>query len=197
MKVSLVAVCLLASVGLAEAATNPAAANLCVAPNNGQGTANMPAIECEYRSPAAQARYHRLKNVYTGADLLRLKTQHRGFTDITTHSGGTLDGEVENFNSHAQIEVVGVGPLEGFHRVLTVALAVETHTAPRTLGDPVQAFATQMYRLEGAIAGDEDFELLEITAGEDFGLPSPGHTTLTYQEDTDSYVVDSFFDVNY
>ncbi|MCP4657499.1 MAG: hypothetical protein GY856_19005, partial [bacterium] len=41
------------------------------------------------------------------------------------------------------------------------------------------------------------FELLEITAGEDFGLPSPGHTTLTYQEDTDSYVVDSFFDVNY
>ncbi len=36
-----------------------------------------------------------------------------------------------------------------------------------------------MYRLQGELVGDPDFCTLNITAGTDYGLPSPGQTTLT------------------
>ena len=44
--------------------------------------------------------------------------------------------------------------------------------------------------------GDPDFDLLRITAGTDYGLPSPGHTTLRQVPGGD-WAVDSFFDVTY
>ena len=44
--------------------------------------------------------------------------------------------------------------------------------------------------------GDPDFDLLRITAGNGFGLPSPGHTTLT-QQPGGNWNVDSFFDITY
>src|SRR2546425_11935512 len=54
-----------------------------------------------------------------------------------------------------------------------------------------------MFRLQGQLpAGDPDFDLLIIRAGNDFGLPSPGHTTLTKQAGGD-WAVDSFFDITY
>ncbi|MCP3980165.1 MAG: hypothetical protein GY716_12740, partial [bacterium] len=52
------------------------------------------------------------------------------------------------------------------------------------------------FRLQGELFGDPDFDLLRITAGTDFGLPSPGHTTLT-QVPGGSFNVDSFFDITY
>src|SRR6185436_11446884 len=54
-----------------------------------------------------------------------------------------------------------------------------------------------MYKLQGQLpAGDPDFDLLRITAGTGFGLPSPGHTTLT-QRPGGTWSVDSFFDITY
>jgi hypothetical protein len=50
--------------------------------------------------------------------------------------------------------------------------------------------------LFGQITGDPDFDLLRVVAGTDFGLPSPGHTTLT-QLGGGSWAVDSFFDITY
>jgi hypothetical protein len=50
--------------------------------------------------------------------------------------------------------------------------------------------------MQGQITGDPDFDLLRITAGTGFGMPSPGHTTLTVQANSD-YAVDSFFDITY
>src|SRR6185436_526698 len=44
--------------------------------------------------------------------------------------------------------------------------------------------------------GDPDFDLLRVTAGNDFGMPSPGHTTLT-QLPGGNWDVDSFFDITY
>jgi hypothetical protein len=44
--------------------------------------------------------------------------------------------------------------------------------------------------------GDPDFDLLRITAGSSFGMPSPGHTTLT-QLPGSNWSVDSFFDITY
>jgi hypothetical protein len=54
-----------------------------------------------------------------------------------------------------------------------------------------------MYRIQGQFPpGDPDFDLLRITAGTSFGLPSPGHTTLTHTPDG-NWSVDSFFDITY
>jgi hypothetical protein len=60
----------------------------------------------------------------------------------------------------------------------------------------VQGFDTDLFRMTGQITGDPDFDLLRITAGTDFGLPSPGHTTLTRLASGD-WAVDSFFDITY
>jgi hypothetical protein len=72
----------------------------------------------------------------------------------------------------------------------------ETHTAPRNASDPLQSFDTELHALQGQIVADTDFDLLRITAGTDFGLVSPGHTTLTKLGSGD-FNVDSFFDVIY
>src|SRR6185436_3755703 len=64
-------------------------------------------------------------------------------------------------------------------------------------GNPVQSFPTEMFRLFGQLPpGDPDFDLLRITAGNDFGMPSPGHTTLRHQGGN-QWAVDSFFDITY
>jgi hypothetical protein len=72
----------------------------------------------------------------------------------------------------------------------------ETHVAPRVIGKHMQSFDTDMYALQTQITGDPDFDLLRITAGTGFGMPSPGHTTLTRRASGD-WNVDSFFDITY
>src|SRR5439155_25477940 len=68
---------------------------------------------------------------------------------------------------------------------------------PRLLGSSVQSFDTDMYGLQGQLPpGDPDFDLLRITGGSGFGMPSPGHTTLTRQS-SGNWNVDSFFDITY
>jgi hypothetical protein len=91
----------------------------------------------------------------------------------------------------------GTGVLAGWDRTLQIPISFETHVAPRTPGAPVQSFATDMFKLQGQLPpGDPDFDLLRITAGDGFGLPSPGHTTLTQQPGS-MWSVDSFFDITY
>lgn len=66
-------------------------------------------------------------------------------------------------------------------------------TTSRSLGDP----DFDLLRLRAKLPqGDPDFDLLRITAGSTFGLPSPGHSTLTRQNDG-TWAVDSFFDITY
>jgi hypothetical protein len=53
-----------------------------------------------------------------------------------------------------------------------------------------------MFYLQGQLPpGDPDFDLLRITGGTGFGMPSPGHTTLT--STSTGWAVDSFFDITY
>ena len=55
-----------------------------------------------------------------------------------------------------------------------------------------------MQAIQGQIpAGDPDFDLLRVTAGTSFGMPSPGHTTLTRLPASGNWNVDSFFDITY
>jgi len=68
----------------------------------------------------------------------------------------------------------------------------ETHKAPRTPGAPIQSFDTNMFRVFAQLPpGDADFDLRRITAGTDFGMSSPGHTTRT-QWPGGTWAVDSF-----
>jgi hypothetical protein len=91
---------------------------------------------------------------------------------------------------------VGTGDLAGFSRNLNLPASVETHSAPRTPGDPVQHFETQMWDLSVTLMGDPDFSSLSITAGSGSMLPSLGMTTLTLQPDG-TFLADSFFDIHY
>jgi hypothetical protein len=110
--------------------------------------------------------------------------------------GGSLGGNIDCFDSVAELDISGTGALGSFQRNIFVPLNVEVHTGPRTPGDPVQDFDSDMIRLDGQLFGDPDFDTLQIRGGSQFGLPSPGHTTLT-DLGGGQFQVDSFFDVSY
>ena len=107
-----------------------------------------------------------------------------------------MGGGIDTFDGYFYWQAIGTGDLEGFDRNLAVPVEAIAHTAPRTPGDPVQQFGTEMHRLHGELFGDPDFCVLRISAGGDFGLPSPGEATLT-QLPTGDFAVDSFFDITY
>lgn len=93
--------------------------------------------------------------------------------------------------------IEGTGALPDYRRSLSIPLTVETHTAPRTPGDPEQSFAAEIVNLQGSLPpGDPDFALLTITAGSDNGLTSLGSVSLADQGDG-TFLVDSFFDLSY
>lgn len=119
-----------------------------------------------------------------------------GPTNVTRSAGGTLGGEVQIFTEILQLNLVGDNWLTGYNRTVFMTVQCETHTAPRNPLAPLQSFDTVLYLMQGQLPpGDPDFDLLRITAGSGFGLPSPGHTTLTQQGA--NWAVDSFFDITY
>jgi hypothetical protein len=179
----------------------------CVLPDNGTGTVTLPNPDCPYLSPT---------DTHLAVDGLPPGTQiifgaiHERFTcesapvDSCLGPGGPLGGEIEeNIDSNLHMEVSGTGELATFHRSIDVPVQFTAATGPRTLGDPVQTFANEMVQLQGGITGDPDFDVLQVTAGNAFGLPSPGQTTLTRLSPpgadggTVEYNVDSFFDITY
>ncbi len=105
-------------------------------------------------------------------------------------------GETQNYLATTTLQLEGDGTLSGLNRTILIPLMIETHTGPRTPGAPVEDFSTELIKLEGQISGDPDFDLLRVTAGSDFGMPSPGHTTLTLHPDGD-WNLDTFYDVYY
>jgi len=167
---------------------------LCVLPDNGTGTVDLPPAGCGYLSPAD---VHQIINGLPPGTTIRVGAEHREFFNITTTPGGSLGGEVEQFESFLQLNLSGTGSLAGYTRKLSVQAQCETHTAPRSPGKSVQSFDTDMFRIQGQLPpGDPDFDLLRITAGTGFGLPSPGHTTLT-RLPGGNWNLDSFFDITY
>jgi hypothetical protein len=166
----------------------------CTVADNGTGTVSLPPAGCGYVSPDD---LHRMIAGLPPGTTIEIGAEHSRFFNTTEFPGGTLGGFVEQFQSELHLELNGTGELDGLHRTLLMPAACETHTAPRTPGDPVQSFDTDMFRIQGQLPpGDPDFDLLRITAGTAFGMPSPGHTTLTQLPGGD-WSVDSFFDVFY
>ncbi|HEY3175972.1 MAG TPA: hypothetical protein VGK94_09480 [Candidatus Polarisedimenticolia bacterium] len=165
----------------------------CVVPDAG-GTVALPPQGCGYVSPAD---LHEIINGLPAGTTIQIGAQHERFFNTTTTPGGSLGGEIEQFSSSLTLQLNGTGGMSGYMRNVTLPVQSETHVGPRTPGDPVQSFDTSMFRLQGQLPpGDPDFDLLRVTAGNFFGMPSPGHTTLT-QLPGGNWAVDSFFDITY
>lgn len=190
-----------------------AAADPCAVSDNGSGTVTLPPIGCEYLSPSE---VHEIINGLPSGTTIEFDVAHKDFIcgrgqsyyagtcsvlippGACETNGGTLGGMVDCFDSTAEIHVTGTGTLAGFERTLLVPLAVEVHTAPRTPGDVVQSFDADLFNMQGEITGDPDFDLLQIVAGDNQGLPSPGHTKLMRLGAPGSdFSVASHFDVGY
>ena len=170
-----------------------AAATACVVPNVG-GTVTLPPTGCGYISPDT---LHVIINGLPPGTKILIGVEHQEFFNVISGPGGSLGGEREEFGSFLQMSMTGTGSLSGFHRTANMQAQCETHVAPRTPGDPVQSFDTDMYKIQGQLPpGDPDFDLLRSPRGQDFGMPSPGHTTLTLRPDG-QFNVDSFFDITY
>ncbi|MCD4682363.1 MAG: hypothetical protein K8R86_03685, partial [Bacteroidales bacterium] len=179
----------------------------CVVPDNGTGTVTLPPIGCEYYSPdevfmiidgLPPGTTIELDGLYSdficcdGSCPCSLPIPP-GECEIP---GGSLGGDGHCFIGSMVFQVTGTGDLTGFNRTLFVDIFSEIHTGPRNPGDPVQTFPADYYRFQGQLFGDPDFCTFNIIAGTDFGLPSPGGTTLT-QLPSGDFAVDSFFDITY
>jgi len=176
-------------------AAPPTPMDACLVANTG-GTAELPPAGCVYNS-----HYEPLiiTDGLPAGSTLELRPTQVDFVCLTTpcgQPGGSLDGEIELYDSTLELTVRGTGTLAGFQRNLGLGTTSETHSAPRTSGDPVQHFITATEDLTANLVGDPDFSSLVITAGGAADLPSPGMTTLTDRLDG-TFAVDSFFDVSY
>lgn len=187
---------ILVTLGLVTAAPLAAALDPCVVADDGTGTVDLPPDGCGYLSPMD---VHEIIDGLPPGTTIRLSPIHRAFFCLQPGcgvAGGNLGGEKEEFDSELFLELNGTFELAGFRRHIRIPVSVETHTGPRTPGDPVQSFPTDVFRLQGALFGDPDFDLLQVVGGTNFGLPSPGQTTLT-QLPSGDFEVDSFFDITY
>lgn len=164
----------------------------CIAPDNGTGTVSIPA-GCPYVAPEDPLY---IINGLPPDTTIELDPTLDDFTNIVSFSGGTLGGEVQQFDAVIYLDVSGTGDLTGFNRFLAVMVSLEVHTGPRNPSDPVQSFPSELFRLTGELFGDPDFCIFRINAGSDHGLPSPGQITLTKTPSGD-FAVDSFFDITY
>lgn len=180
------------SLGSGDAASDYLHVGLCTEPDRGDGTTILPPGECAYvwsmqsesllQWPQAgmqvSARLHQYDCVQPGCET----------------PGGTLGGAQHLFDATVTVEFEGTGELAGFHRVIDmiVAPAAEIDSAPRTLGDPVQSFQTDLLFLQAAYdgfsVGDPDFFAFTLVI-----QTAPGSTTLTDLGDG-TFDVFSYFD---
>ncbi|MCC7146102.1 MAG: hypothetical protein IT443_06620 [Phycisphaeraceae bacterium] len=177
----------------------PAAA-ACILPDNGSGTADLPPFGCHYEGEAvvggSTGKMYIIDGLLPGTTVDISPRLHPS-AGATETPGGPLGGHEQIDTEILQLELTGLGSLVGYNRTVTLSsVYVQTHSAPRVPGMAVQSFATDLFALQGQMIGDPDFDLLRITAGTGFGMPSPGHTTLT-QVGGGQWAIDSFFDITY
>ena len=164
----------------------------CIGPDNGSGTADLPA-DCPYES--SEDPFY-IINGLPPDTTIELDPIFDDFDNIVRTPGGPLGGEILEFDATLELVVTGTGDLTGFNRYLSVPVSFEINTAPRTPGDPVQSFISEIFQLDGELFGDPDFCMFRIKAGSDYGLPSPGQFILTKMP-SGNFNIDSFFDITY
>ena len=166
--------------------------SLCVVPDNGSGTADLPPLGCGYVTLTPM----QILNGLPAGSTIEIEGLLNNFMNIVRFPGGTLGGEVEQYLAGYQMNLAGTGGLAAFVRPASMQVQCETHAAPRVPWALVQSFPTEFFVFQGQITGDPDFDLLRITGGSAFGMPSPGNTMLSAQP-ASQWNVDSFFDITY
>ncbi|MEP7028276.1 MAG: hypothetical protein ABI960_06750 [Candidatus Eisenbacteria bacterium] len=115
--------------------------------------------------------------------------------NVVEGPGGALGGTTQTWDAILRLHLEG-DPTYPYDRVFLIPVSCSSDAAPRAAAAPVQSFQMELTGLQGQVApGDPDFDLLRVIAGSGFGLPSPGHTTLT--KVGAMWAVDSFFDITY
>lgn len=187
-------------------AANPAFSQFldaCIAPDNGTGTVTMPPEGCRYRQ--TQSVFILADGLPAGTivemtlvDWVTFCRSPAGTGPCSVVNGGLLGGQVETFDATMVLKLRGTGDLNGFERTAILDATAQTSSAPRTPGDPVQAFDTTFDSLVASLApGDPDFAQLQILAGADEGQPLTfGHTNLKDLGDG-TFIVDRFAQLNY
>lgn len=162
-----------------------------VVPDNGSGTANLPP------APFAYAGTTQIVNGLAPGDTINNVNTWYGYVGVSEVPGGALGGMVQSYTALMSFAMTGTGTLASFSRSLVVPLStVQTQSSPRVPFTTPQAFTTDLFMLQGQLPpGDPDFDLLRITAGTGFGLPSPGSTILT--QAGSNWAVTSVFTVQY
>ena len=179
----------------------------CTAPDNGSGTVDLPAMGCDYVGQEPMMIIDGLppgttiemEAFFTGYGCGGGVTLCSGALppDKCEDDGGSLGGHYHCFWATLDLTVSGTGELEGFNRHLAVPVEFEIHTGPRVPPDPCQEFDIVVHRLQGELFGDPDFCTFRVKGGNDYGLPSPGHMTISEHLDDPDWWVESFFDVTY
>ncbi len=164
----------------------------CTAPENGGGTADFPAL-CPYE-PCCGNTMHIVDGLPAGTTI-EVQAALSNFTGVISVPGGPMGGETVNANATLAMQMTGTGVLAGFSRFVMIPVTLKFENAARTPLAIVQPFDGYLAQHQGQIVGDPDFDLLRITAGDDFGMPSPGHTT--FSQSGFDYSVESFFDITY
>jgi hypothetical protein len=165
----------------------------CISPDNGFGTAWQPSM-CRY---LPNNEVMKIIDGLPPGDVINIETELLPLSLSGESPGGGLGGTQSQSHMQLNWHMTGAGSLAGFARDVTIDLpTVQTDQAPRVPGTSPQSFDTDMKMLQGQLPpGDPDFDLLRITAGTGFGMPSPGHTTLTSAPG--GWNVESFFDITY
>ena len=119
-----------------------------------------------------------------------------GLTINTETPGGSLGGEITTLDARAVFDMRGTGALAGYTRTAIVPVTMEIHTGPQVPGTSVRVFAVDVDKIQGQITLDSEFDLLRITAGTAFGLPSPGRAILT-RDETGDFLTDTWWDLRF
>jgi hypothetical protein len=168
----------------------------CVVVDNGAGVVNLPPEGCSYIGAIS---LHQIVDGLPPGTMIEIDVQHGSFSNIRRTPGGTLGGEIEEFDSMLFLDMQGTGELAGFSRSIEVPVACEVHTSSQAPGMQNQ-FTAEMMRLQGDFDGafvqDPDFTSLELMAGTDFGLSSPGLSDRRQQPSTDHSLA-SFFSLEF
>lgn len=173
----------------------PPVLSSCIVPDNGFGTATQPA-NCPY---VGQDPMMIIDGLPPGTTI-ECQNQLHSFAPVMEFPGGMLGGTASQWGATLDLRMMGTGMLSGYVRSLSVPITPgqgESHYGPRAPGTSPQSFPSDLNRMFGQLPpGDPDFDLLRITSGTGFGMPSPGHTTLT-SAGGGNWSVDSFFDIEY
>lgn len=191
----LVLVTLLLGLGIAIRPTpvRAQAAECCVVPDL-NGTALMP--------PTAGCLYIGSTEIVDGlssGSTIQVNASFGNFFNVTEGPGGSLSGTVSNYSAVLNFSMTGTGIYSSYNRFISIPLtnppfstSQQISWGPRVPFTPAQSFTAELERLQGQVAGDPDFDLLRVTGGTSFGLPSPGQAYVISQ--FGNWAVGGYFD---